>query len=151
MGSSLHAYQRGICSCLQKLLIHQFTQLYLEGNKDLGNSLSGEECILPVCLSNEYDVHIGDTKMIKLSDKDVTYYVAGIYTDPYQTSTAYDSDILVQKLPTGGRLTIAVYGKDAVTGMEIEAKYRETYPDIFSGSIMTLENRISNVPSSGKS
>jgi ABC-type lipoprotein release transport system permease subunit len=144
MGSSLHAYQRGICSCLQKLLIHQFTQLYLEGNKDLGNSLSGEECILPVCLSNEYDVHIGDTKMIKLSDKDVTYYVAGIYTDPYQTSTAYDSDILVQKLPTGGRLTIAVYGKDAVTGMEIEAKYRETYPDIFSGSIMTLENRISN-------
>ncbi len=120
------------------------TALYLEGRKGLGNTLTKEECILPVCLSNEYDIQIGDTVMIKLADKDVTYTVAGIYTDPYQTSTAYDSDILVHKLPAKGRTTIAVYGKDTVTGREIEMKYRETYTGIFIGSILPLEDRIDN-------
>ncbi len=118
--------------------------LYLEGRKDLGNTLTEEECILPVCLSNEYAVHIGDTVMIKLADRDVTYRVAGIYTDTYQTSTAYDSDILVRKLPAKERITIAVYGKNAVTGREIEEKYRETYSGIFSGSFLALEDRINN-------
>lgn len=121
------------------------TALYLEGNKDLGNSLAEDECILPICLSNEYDVHVGDTVTVNLANQDVTYRVVGVYTDPYQTSTAYDSDILIHKLPNADRrLSINVYGKETITGKQIEEKYRENYPGVFNAYFLSLEDRISN-------
>ncbi len=119
--------------------------LYLEGSKEIGKDLTADECILPICLSNEYDIHIGDTVTVRLADQDVTYRVAGVYTDPYQTSTAYDSDILIHKLPsTDSRLSIAIYGREHITGREIEETYRETYSGIFNGFYLPLEDRINN-------
>lgn len=118
---------------------------YLEGNKKIGKTLTEQECILPACISNEYDVHIGDKITVKLVDKDVTYKVAAVFTDPFQTSTAFDSNILVKKLPkVKSNLDIYVYGKADVTGQLIEEAYREKYNGMLQGSVYTIEDRINN-------
>lgn len=121
------------------------SSIYLEGDKERGKSLKANECILPVCLSNEFDIHVGDTVTVALSNQDVVLKVIGVYTDPYQTSTAYDSDILIAKLPSiESILSINIYGKDGVTGKQIEEAYRESNNGIFHGYFLSLEDRISN-------
>lgn len=135
-----------IFACLTEYNDNVFgSAIYLEGDSDIVKSLSDNECILPVCLSNEYDMHIGDTVTIQLTDQEVNYTVAGVYTDPYQTSTAYDSDILINKLPAvNSHININVYGKDNVTGKQIEEACREKFDGVFNGYLLTLEDRINN-------
>jgi putative ABC transport system permease protein len=121
------------------------SDLYTEGDKSIAKSMADNECILPVCISNEYNIHIGDTVTIELADNEIEYKVAAVYTDPFETSTAFDSDILINKIPdVKSSLDIFVYGKDNVTGAQIVDSYRETYNDVFNGLTFTLDDRISN-------
>lgn len=117
--------------------------IYLEGNKKVSATLKDNECILPACISNEYDLHIGDQVKINLLNKAAIYTVAGVYTDPFQTSTAFDSDILIKKLPqVSGSLTIYVYGKEGITGKQIAREYLEKYDGIIHAIIFTLDDRV---------
>jgi len=120
--------------------------IYTEGKNGIGNTLADDECILPACISNEYNLHTGDTVTINFSDQDMEYKIVGVFTDPFQTSTAFDSDILIHKLPANlsSKLNIFVYGKTDVTGAQIIEEYREHYDGIFNGFIFTVEDRISN-------
>lgn len=122
------------------------SDVYIEGKKGIGKILKEDECILPVCISNKYNIHIGDTVTIKSSKKDIVYKVAAVYTDPFQTDTAFDSDILVKKIPASvnSDSVIFVYGKEGVTGKEIKEAYLEKYNGILNGSINTVEERTDN-------
>lgn len=114
----------------------------LEGNRKAMKNLSEKECIIPACISNEYDVHIGDTVTIKFPKRNVTYKVKGVYTDPYQTSTAFDCNILIKKLPVQDGIDLYLFGKTGVTGKQIENAYRQKYDGQMMAYLFTLEERI---------
>lgn len=120
--------------------------IYVEGSPDAGKNLADDECILPVCISNKYHMHTGDTVKVKLEARDVIYKVAAVYTDPYQTSTAFDCDILINKLPEGveGSLIIAVYGKNNATGSQIEQEYREKNNGLMNAVLYSAADRMDN-------
>lgn len=119
---------------------------YLKGNRNTALNLKENECIIPACISNEYNIKIGDRIKLKLSSEEMNYTVKGIYSDPYNTSTAFESNFLVKNMPKGvnGQLYIKLYGKDGVTGNKIEEAYREKYDGQMNGVINTLEDRIDN-------
>lgn len=117
---------------------------YLEGNPNIIDTLKANECILPACISNEYDIHTGDIIRIKLSNKTLEYTVRAVYTNPYNFSTAFDSSILVKKLPQSisQQLLIFLYTKEGVKGSDIEEAFRLKNDGQMNGSIYTLEQRI---------
>lgn len=115
---------------------------FLEGNRNIVKNLSDKECAIPACISNEYDVHLGDTVTVKFPKKNVTYKVVAVYTDPYETSTAFDSNILINELPAKGKINIYLYGKTGVTGKQIESAYREKYDGQLMAFLYSLEERI---------
>ncbi len=119
---------------------------YLEGSKAIINTLPPDECILPACVSNEYNIHTGDNIVIKLSGRTLQYTVRGVYSDPYNTSTAFDSDILVKQLPTDINygLHIALYTKEGIKGSQIEDAFRTKNNGMMYGNIQTLQQRIEN-------
>lgn len=119
---------------------------YLEGSRNSAETLADNECILPACISNEYKIHIGDKVTVKFAQQDVTYTVKAVYTDPYQTSTAFDCDMLVKSLPdfASTRLDIYLYGKDGAEGKLFEEAYREKYNGQMNGKIENLEDVISD-------
>jgi putative ABC transport system permease protein len=118
---------------------------YLEGSQAIVKTLANDECILPACISNEFNIHTGDQVTVQLVDREINYRVAGVFTDPYQTSTAFDSDILINKLPeVGSKINIYVYGHENVTGKQIEGAYREAYDGRLNGFMFTIEERTNN-------
>lgn len=119
---------------------------YLEGDKGLIAKLNSNECIIPACLSNEYRIYSGDNIKIQCSEGDLIYKVIGIYSDPYNTSTAFDSDILVKNVPETLRtkLQVVLYAKDGVKGSELEESYRVKHNGQMDGEIQTLEERVDN-------
>ena len=119
---------------------------YLEGNKYIIDTLKADECILPACISNEYDIHTGDIIKIKFSDKTLEYTVRAVYTNPYNFSTAFDSSIFVKKLPQfiSQQLKIVLYTKEGVKGGDIEEAFRLKNDGQMNGSIYTLEQRVDN-------
>jgi putative ABC transport system permease protein len=125
---------------------------FLEGNKELFEKLKADECILPACISTEYDIYTGDRISIKLPDENLIYTVKGVYTDPYSTSTAFDSDILIKNLPSvlNHKLHIILYAKDGFTGSQIEEAFRVQNAGEMNGEMQTLEDRISNGLLAGK-
>lgn len=123
----------------------------IRGSKNAADVLKDNECVLPAWISNAYNITIGDTLNLQLDNKKIAYIVKGIYSDPYNTSTAFDSDILIKKLPQGisGNLHIMLYGKDGVTGNQIEETYRKQYGGQMNGLISTLEDSINSSLISG--
>jgi putative ABC transport system permease protein len=119
---------------------------YLEGNKDLLDTLGEGECIIPACLSNKYGIHTGDIISIKYSGGDLSYTVKGVYSDPYNTSIAFDSDILIKSIASNlnTKLQVVLYAKDGVTGGQLEETYREKSNGVLNCEVQTLEDRIDN-------
>lgn len=119
---------------------------YLEGDRSVGENLKENECIIPACISNEYKISIGDEIKLHLDDKEIIFIVRGIYSETYNMSTAFDSAILVKKLPEGviRGLNIKLYGKDGVKGSDIKEAYREKYDGQMNGIMNSLEGSISN-------
>ncbi|MDP4144101.1 MAG: ABC transporter permease [Bacillota bacterium] len=119
---------------------------HIEGYKNINDSLKEEECIIPAWLSIKYKVHIGDKLDLKFPGEEITYTVKGIYSDPYNTSATFDSDILIKKLPKAvpGIVNIKVYGKAEVAGKSIEEAYREKHDGQMNAIMITLEKTIDN-------
>jgi len=119
---------------------------YLEGDKGAANSLKEGECIIPACISTTYDVHIGDVVKIQFSSEEKSFVVRGVFAYPYSASTAYDCDILINKIPESmdSKLTIYLYGQEGITGSDIESAYRGKYDGQMNGQMVTLEEMISN-------
>ncbi|GFP76197.1 ABC transporter permease [Clostridium fungisolvens] len=117
---------------------------FLTGSKDTIRELKDNECIIPACLSNKNNVKVGDKIKIKFSNGNLFYTVRGIYSEIYDMTTSYDSEILIKQLPKGvyGNLNIRLYGKPGVTGEDIEQAYREKNDGQMNGHIITLEDTI---------
>lgn len=118
---------------------------YVSGSNKIAQQLGQNECILPACVCNEYDVQIGDTLKVSTVSGDLTYTVKGIYADPYDSSTAYDSSIIINKLPDeiSGNLQIYLYGDKDVSMSSIEEAYQQTYDTQFPGQLHSVEDAIS--------
>ncbi len=119
---------------------------YIKGNSKLADTLKEDECILPACISNQEGIEVGDRIKYKSPGGDIFYTVKGIYSDPYNTSTAFNNDILVKAIPAdlSYRISIILYGKDDITGSQIEEAYRLKYGGQMDGVMQTLQNRIDN-------
>lgn len=117
---------------------------YIKGNKNIGTELKENECVIPAWISNKYNIGINDKFDLQLDNKKISYIVKGIFSDPYNTSTAFDSYVLIKKLPEGypGELLILLYGKDGATGKQIEQQYREKHDGQMNGLTFTLEDSI---------
>lgn len=119
---------------------------YIKGDRNTALNLQEDECIIPACISNEYNIKTGDKIKLKLPSEEINYTVKGIYTDAYNTSTAFESNLLVKRLPKAiqSQLYIKLYGNDGINGIRIEEAYREKYDGQMNGQIDTLEDRIDN-------
>lgn len=119
---------------------------YLEGDKKVTQNLGANECVIPACISNESKIKSGDKIKLQRAGEELIYTVRGVYSDPYNTSTAFDSDILVKEVPESlvTKLRIRLYGKDGITGSRIEEAYREKHDGQMNAEIQTLEDMIDN-------
>jgi putative ABC transport system permease protein len=119
---------------------------YLKGNRNTAAKLKDDECVIPACISNGNNIKVGDRIKIKFSTGEEEYKVKGIFAEPYNTSSSFECNILVNKLPKAltGKLYIKLYGKAGVDGSKIEEAYREKYDRQMNGAFDTLENRIDN-------
>lgn len=122
------------------------TSRFIEGSRNAAMNLKEDECIIPACISNQYGIRTGDKIKLKLPDKEINYTVKGVFSDPYNTSTAFESNILVKKLPEGmaTQLYIKLYGRDGANGSKIEEAFREKYDGKMNGEMGTLEDYIDN-------
>ncbi|MDF2819772.1 MAG: ABC-type transport system, involved in lipoprotein release, permease component [Clostridiales bacterium] len=118
---------------------------YLEGNKNAASFLEDWECVIPASIGITYNIQVGETVDIHFSEGLKSYKVKGIYTSPYSVSTAFDSEILINKIPEelDSRLMVCLYGKEGFNGSDIEIAYREKYDGQLAGRMYTLEERIS--------
>lgn len=103
-------------------------------------------CLIPACIKNEYNLNIGDTLIIKNSQKELRYTIAGVFVEPYSTSTAFDSAILIGEIPKECQLQylVKVYAKNGYTGEDIKTAYQERYPEIFPGYLEIVDDVLSN-------
>ncbi len=119
---------------------------YLEGGADKGRQLREGECLVPACISKPYDLHIGDSLSVEYPEGEKQYKIAGIYTSSFNTTKAISSDILVKQLEPKSSATsfLCIYGKENVTGEEIERAYRLQNDGILNGLYYTLDQNIGN-------
>jgi putative ABC transport system permease protein len=118
---------------------------YVAGNDKITRQLKTNECAIPACVSNEYQINLGDQIKICTVSGDIYYTVKGIYADPYNASTAYDSSIIISKLPDKmtGNLQIYLYGDKNIRMSAIEETYQDTYHTQFPGQIHSVDDAIS--------
>jgi putative ABC transport system permease protein len=103
-------------------------------------------CLIPACTKNEYNLKIGDTLIIKNPQKELRYTISGVFVEPYSTSTAFDSAILVGEIPKECQLQylVKVYAKTGYTGEDIKTAYHEKYTGIFQGFFESVDDILSN-------
>lgn len=119
---------------------------YLEGDAERADTLKEDECIIPACLRNQFDMKTGEKIKIILGGKEYFYRIIGVYADPYNTSTAFNNRILTGSLPETvlPAMDVNIYGKKGMDGAGIEEAFREKNDGQLNGSLYTLEDRISN-------
>ncbi|HKL98656.1 MAG TPA: FtsX-like permease family protein [Mobilitalea sp.] len=112
----------------------------LEGNL---NELKVGGCFVPAVVANEVGIAIGDIIKVK---EGISYTVQGIYTDPYNMSVSFDTEIIVKEMPQElkSMYLVAVYTTGNVNGTELIDNYREQNDGVLEGSGITLEERITN-------
>lgn len=118
----------------------------ITGTKETLKNLGDNECIVPVCIMNEAGLKRFDTLTVRHPDFSVKYRIVGSYVEPYSTSTAFDSEIIVKHIPTQYRheTMLKVYAKDSVNSEAILQAYRTRYPGIFPGILTNIEEVKSN-------
>ncbi|MBB2182431.1 FtsX-like permease family protein [Lachnospiraceae bacterium MD1] len=123
---------------------------YLEGGENVSSNsahpLEDDECLLPASISNDYDIHVGDIITMQYTGKELSYKVKAIYTEPYQTSIAFDTYILINHIPDNlTRSTrIMLYTKDGISGKEIESSFREAHDGELPAFLSPIEDVIDN-------
>ncbi len=112
----------------------------LEGDS---HQLKSGECFIPAVLANSENIRKGDLLEF---ENGLSYTVAGIYTDPYNMSVSFDTEIIVPKLPEGmqAQYYISVFSAHELSGTELIDLYRERNDKILEGRGVTIETRISN-------
>lgn len=108
-----------------------------------GNALKDSECLVPAVLANDENIKVGN--IIKVG-YGLEYKVVGIYTEPYNMSISFDTEILVNKIPKelDSSYYLSVFSKNTITGTDLIDIYRENNNKILEGRAITLEARISN-------
>ena len=122
--------------------IHENIRL-ISGNK---TEPKEDECLIAAAIANEYGIKLGDTITISNADNEIEYKVKAIYTDPFNMSLAFDSEILVSKIPDNlsTKQYISVFGQEDTKGNEIVDEYRENNGGILEGRAQTVEARVTN-------
>lgn len=125
---------------------------YTKGDSTVAANLKDNECFIPICISIDHGIDVGDTLVLKCPGNDVTLTVKGIFSETYNTSSAFSSDILINKVPDflDVGMNVAVFGKNGATGRQIEEAYRMQNDGQMPADILTLEARISNGLITGK-
>ncbi len=115
----------------------------IEGTLDI-NNYKENECAVPACISNEYDVKIGDTLTFGIENDIREYKVVCIYSDPYDMSTAFDSRILVKKLPAVSKISnfLFVY-TDGLSSKQLVSEYNKQFGN-FGATVYSIEAQIDN-------
>lgn len=117
----------------------------VEGSSNLEKELDAGKCYIPACVQNEYQLNVGDVLEIQNPKGVLSYEIAGVFAEPYSTSTAFDSAVLVKELPSQMNKTqyiLKMFAKDGYTGEDIIAAYQEKNTGIFPGFISTVDGLI---------
>lgn len=118
----------------------------VQGEHSLLDNLKDNECLVPVCIMNEYNLDVGDVLTIRNATATLNYKIIGSFVEPYSTSTAFDSAILVNEIPSvyTKQQILKAYAKDGFNGEDIEEEYRTAYSGIFPGFIETVDDILEN-------
>lgn len=118
----------------------------LEGTSTLEDNKGQKSCLIPACIKNEFNLNIGDTLVIKNAKQELKYTISGIFAEPYSTSTAFNSAILVKEIPEEytKQYFLKIYAKDGYTGEDIKSAYQEKHSEVFPGFIVTVDEMLSN-------
>ncbi|WP_167956507.1 ABC transporter permease [Anaerosporobacter faecicola] len=103
-------------------------------------------CLIPACVKNEFDLEIGDTLTVKNPQGDINYIIRGVFVEPYSTSTAFDSAILIDEVPTVCKIQylLKIYAKEGSTAEDVKNDYQEQYPEQFVGFLESVDDVMSN-------
>ena len=93
----------------------------VEGTRKDFENLKDWECVVPACICVENNLKLGDDLTVQMPGGDLTYTIKGIYSEIYSTSNAFDSYILVKKIPAQvtAEMGLRLYKKDNVTEEQI--------------------------------
>lgn len=119
----------------------------VEGSTDVEEAMDAGKCFIPACVKNEYHLNVGDVLDIQNPEGVISYEIAGVFAEPYSTSTAFDSAVLVKKLPSQIKKTqyiLKMYAQDGYTGDDIKAAYQKENTGIFPGFLSTVDGMIAN-------
>lgn len=116
----------------------------LEGKLDSENGLGEGECFIPACIKNEFNLKRGDILTIKNPRKEMNYKIVGVFVEPYSTSTAFDSAILVKSVPKEFKIQhhLKIYAKQGHTGQDIIDSYQDKYNEVFPGFISKVDESL---------
>ncbi|HKL79666.1 MAG TPA: ABC transporter permease [Mobilitalea sp.] len=105
--------------------------------------LEQDGCFMPAVVANEAGVVVGD--ILKVGEN-ISYKVQGFYTDPYNMSVSFDTEIIVKEMPKElkSMYLVAVYNAGDANGTELIDNYREQNDGVLEGRAITLEERIIN-------
>lgn len=107
------------------------------------HGLKEGECAIPAVIANRNNLKPGDKISISTGE---SFFIKGIYADPYNMSASFNIDIVVKEIPENMKqnFTISVFSDEAVSGSEIIDLYREANEGILEGRGVSIETRISN-------
>lgn len=110
------------------------------------HELGTGECYMPLCIANEGGIQVGDTIQISFSTGVVSLKVVGLFAEPYSTATAFDSYILVNRLPNNCfiRENLFLFIKDGYSSMDVEEAYRNANNGMLEGQINSVNDIIAN-------
>ena len=125
---------------------------YLKGDRETTLTLKKNECIIPACIANEYDIQLGDEITFKHVNGDLSYRVIGIFTDPFDSSLAFDSSVIIKEIPNElyTDYQIYYYSEKDYTGAEIKEMYFQKYATQFPGELSTVSGKIEDALISSK-
>lgn len=114
--------------------------------------LKENEIIVPACISNEYDIKVGNTIIVHYSAGDREYTVRGIYAEPYSISSAYTIRFFVKELPLDANIeyTLFIYGNEKMDGQSLVNEYRRQFDGILPAYTAPIEEMESNALLTGK-
>lgn len=116
----------------------------VEGTRKDFENLKDWECVVPACICVENNLKLGDDLTVQMPGGDLTYTIKGIYSDIYSTSNAFDSYILVKKIPAQvtAEMGLRLYTKDNVTEEQILDSYKAAYGKELEGQMNTKYNAL---------
>lgn len=119
---------------------------YVEGNRDALEHLGQNECFIPAYMQNEYHLAVGDEIVIQLGGGDYTYRIKGIFAESYSVSSAFDSVVLVGKIPSEMKMRemFRIYAADGYDADDIEEAYKKISGGLCAGYLNKISDVLTN-------